>query len=438
MDPLDNPIDPADDKGGNPAFTYNAERVIGNGSFGIVYQATVVETQDSVAIKKVFQDKRYKNRELHIMKELNHPNVVTLRHAFYTNGERPDELFLNVVMDYMSDTVYRIVKHYTKQKLQVPLLLCKLYTYQVCRALSYLHNLGEGNVSYICSRYYRAPELIFGASEYTCVIDMWSTGCVLAEMILGSPLFPGESGVDQLVEVIKVLGTPTKEQLLAMNPNYTEFKFPQIKAHAWQKVFRSKTAPDAIDFIGCLLRYDPALRTGATQSLTHIFFDELRLKSTTLPAGTFSREAPEKPLPPLFDFSPEELIAFSRVPDACIAGEHDIEEFLSEDVEVGDAVATAAIWGREETLKKLLAANPQIVNEDIPLLHLAAHHCQLKVVKWLIEEGGYRDKIETLDSKGKTPLQTVEERKLGRFLREETVGYLREALEKTKSVKKKK
>lgn len=66
------------------SFTYNAERVVGNGSFGVVFQATVNETNQQVAIKKVYQDKRYKNRELQIMKELFHPNVITLKHAFYT------------------------------------------------------------------------------------------------------------------------------------------------------------------------------------------------------------------------------------------------------------------------------------------------------------------------------------------------------------------
>ena len=95
---------------------------------------------------------------------------------------------------------------------------------------------GEPNVSYICSRYYRAPELIFGATNYTPSIDIWSAGCVMAELMLGQPLFPGESGVDQLVEIIKILGTPTKEQIKSMNQNYTEFKFPSIKAHPWTKV----------------------------------------------------------------------------------------------------------------------------------------------------------------------------------------------------------
>lgn len=67
-------------------------------------------------------------------------------------------------------------------------------------------------------------------------LDVWSAGCVLAELLLGQPIFPGDSGVDQLVEIIKVLGTPTRDQIKEMNPNYTEFKFPQIKSHPWQKV----------------------------------------------------------------------------------------------------------------------------------------------------------------------------------------------------------
>lgn len=73
-------------------------------------------------------------------------------------------------------------------------------------------------------------------NKITSRIDVWSAGCVLAELLLGQPIFPGDSGVDQLVEIIKVLGTPTRDQIKEMNPNYTEFKFPQIKSHPWQKV----------------------------------------------------------------------------------------------------------------------------------------------------------------------------------------------------------
>lgn len=73
-----------------------------------------------------------------------------------------------------------------------------------------------------------------------CTLDIWSAGCVMAELMLGQPIFPGDSGVDQLVEIIKVLGTPTRDQIREMNPNYQEFKFPQIKAHPWSKVCLSQ------------------------------------------------------------------------------------------------------------------------------------------------------------------------------------------------------
>ena len=119
---------------------------------------------------------------------------------------------------------------------------------------------GEPNVAYICSRFYRAPELIFGATDYTTAIDVWSHGCVFAELLLGSPIFPGNSGVDQLVEIIKVLGTPTKDELKSMNPNYQEFKFPQIKAHTWKSIFKPSTPEDAIQLVGKLLEYVPTKR----------------------------------------------------------------------------------------------------------------------------------------------------------------------------------
>jgi serine/threonine protein kinase len=157
---------------------------------------------------------------------------------------------------------------------------------------------GESNIAYICSRYYRAPELIFGATDYTTAIDTWSYGCVFAELLLGQPLFPGESNVDQLVEIIKVVGTPTREEIQAMNQNYTEFKFPQIKAHPWAKVFRSKAPPEAVDLISKLLPYTPDKRLTPLQSCAHPFFDELRDPRTQLPNA--------RPLPQLFDFTPEE------------------------------------------------------------------------------------------------------------------------------------
>lgn len=317
-------------EGSGTTVSYNAERIIGNGSFGVVFQATVVQTGEVVAIKKVLQDKRFKNRELQIMKQLSHPHVVGLKHCFYSNGEKPDELYLNLVLEFVPDTVYRVARAFHKKKEYMPILYVKLYAYQLCRSLAYIHGLGichrdikpqnllidhergilklcdfgsakilksgEPNVSYICSRYYRAPELIFGATFYTTTIDVWSMGCVMAELMLGQPLFPGESGVDQLVEIIKVLGTPTRQQIEAMNPNYTEFKFPQINTSDWSTVFRPETPQIGVELTSTVLKYEPTNRLTPLQCCIHPFFDEIREEGKRLPNG---RELP----PFLFELS---------------------------------------------------------------------------------------------------------------------------------------
>jgi len=88
-------------------ISYSAERIIGNGSFGVVFQATVVETGEIVAIKKVLQDKRFKNRELQIMRQMvknPHSNIVGLKHCFYSQGDKPDELYLNLVLEFVPET----------------------------------------------------------------------------------------------------------------------------------------------------------------------------------------------------------------------------------------------------------------------------------------------------------------------------------------------
>ncbi|BFZ13840.1 hypothetical protein BsWGS_16878 [Bradybaena similaris] len=314
--------------------SYTDAKVIGNGSFGVVYQAKLTETGELVAIKKVLQDKRFKNRELQIMRRLEHQNIVKLKYFFYSTGEKKDEVFLNLVLEFVPETVYRVARHYSKSKQTIPILYIKLYMYQLFRSLAYIHSQGvchrdikpqnllldpetgvlklcdfgsakvlvrgEPNVSYICSRYYRAPELIFGATDYTCQIDVWSAGCVLAELLLGQPIFPGDSGVDQLVEIIKVLGTPTREQIREMNPNYSEFKFPQIKAHPWSKVFRPRTPQEAVILVSRLLEYTPSGRMTPLEACAHAFFDELRDPAIRLPSG--------RELPLLFNFTPTELL----------------------------------------------------------------------------------------------------------------------------------
>ena len=205
--------------------------MVGHGSFGAVFLARVVETEELVAIKKVLQDKRFKNRELQIMRQLMkqpHPYIVLLRHYFISKGSKEDDVYLNLVLEYIPETLYSVAKQYagSKAKESMPIMSVKLYMYQLARALAHIHGMGvchrdikpqnllvdpsrhilklcdfgsakalvrgEPNVAYISSRYYRAPELIFGCTDYTTAIDVWSQGCVLAELLLGGAIFPGE------------------------------------------------------------------------------------------------------------------------------------------------------------------------------------------------------------------------------------------------------
>jgi len=318
-------------------INYDAQRMIGHGSFGAVFLARVAETNEIVAIKKVLQDRRFKNRELQIMRQVSkqpHPYVVNLCHHFVTKGPKHDDVYLNLVLEYVPETVYSVQRQYNRNKENFPIPLVKVYMYQLSRALAHIHGMGichrdikpqnllvdparqilklcdfgsakvlmkgEPNIAYICSRYYRAPELIFGSTDYNTAVDVWSQGCVMAEMLKGSPLFPGASGVDQLVEIIKVLGTPSKEELRAMNPNYQEFRFPQIRPHPWATIFRASVPADAIDLARIMLSYTPSRRCRAIEACGHPFFNDLRSPTAVMPDGT--------PMPQvMFQFTEEEL-----------------------------------------------------------------------------------------------------------------------------------
>ncbi|CDH53318.1 pkinase-domain-containing protein [Lichtheimia corymbifera JMRC:FSU:9682] len=140
---------------------YSNYKVAGNGSFGVVYQAKLLRTGEEVAIKKVLQDRRFKNRELQIMRSVCHPNIVALKAFFYSHGDvkkQKDEVYLNLVLEYIPETVYRASRHYAKAKQTMPMLLVKLYTYQLLRSLAYIHSLG------ICHRDIKPQNLLLDPS----------------------------------------------------------------------------------------------------------------------------------------------------------------------------------------------------------------------------------------------------------------------------------
>ncbi|SOS76531.1 glycogen synthase kinase 3 [Plasmodium sp. gorilla clade G1] len=344
----------------SPNKSYKLGNIIGNGSFGVVYEAICIDTSEQVAIKKVLQDPQYKNRELMIMKNLNHINIIYLKDYYYTESFKKNEknIFLNVVMEYIPQTVHKYMKYYSRNNQSLPMFLVKLYSYQLCRALSYIHSkfichrdlkpqnllidprthtlklcdfgsaknllAGQRSVSYICSRFYRAPELMLGSTNYTTHIDLWSLGCIIAEMILGYPIFSGQSSVDQLVRIIQVLGTPTEDQLKEMNPNYADIKFPDVKSKDLRKVFPKGTPDEAINLITQFLKYEPLKRLNPIEALADPFFDELRDPCIKLPKYIDK-------LPELFNFCKEEIQEMSMECRRKIIPKNVYEEFLMVD-----------------------------------------------------------------------------------------------------------
>ncbi|GAA5883574.1 hypothetical protein JCM3774_002849 [Rhodotorula dairenensis] len=299
------------DSGWSLQIVYAEREVIGKGSFGVVMRTELYSDTEQgtgvVALKRTRQDRRFKCREMQIISAVSHPNIVKLLYYWYEADE--GDLELNLMFEFLPETLYLLYRSYVKRGQDFPAILVKLYLYQLLRGLAYLHARGichrdikpqnllvdpgtgrlviidfgsakalkpdEPNVSYTASRFYRAPELLFGSNEYDYAIDVWSAGCVLAELITGEVLFPGASAIDQISVIMRILGTPTREQIRSMNPAYHETNFQKFEPVSLKQII-PLAPPEQISLLAALLRYEPKKRLTAIEALVHPFFDELR------------------------------------------------------------------------------------------------------------------------------------------------------------------
>ncbi|GAA5983562.1 hypothetical protein JCM10908_000336 [Rhodotorula pacifica] len=334
------------DSGRSVQLVFIETNCVGEGSFGVVNRAELYSDNEQetgvVALKRTRQDKRFKCREMQIISAVLHPNIVKLRYYWYEADDGSDDLYLNLMFEYLPETLYRLYRSYVKRRQWFPDILIKLYVYQLLRGLNYLHARGichrdikpqnllvdpdtgrlviidfgsakvlkpdEPNVSYTASRYYRAPELIFGSTEYDLAIDLWSVGCILAELINGEVLFPGTSGLDQIVAIIKILGTPTREQIRAMNKCYHETSFPKFEPVNLKKIL-PRASPEHLSLLSSLLRYEPEKRLTAIEALSHNVFDDLRRGNGSTRDGAWQLRLPggKQVKVDLFDFTDFEL-----------------------------------------------------------------------------------------------------------------------------------
>lgn len=324
---------------------------IGEGAFGTVVEAVLAAADDAgqpagpqlgpFAIKRVLAQTEYKCRELEILRTVSHPNIVSLQYFFDKRSLADGEMYQNLVMECLPSNLQNEIKYYRKSKYTIPYPHMKAYTFQLTRAMLYLHGFNishrdikpsnilvdpatvrlkicdfgsakqlepnQPSVSYICLRYYRAPELIVGCTVYSTKIDIWGLGCVIAEMFLGKPIFQGQESELQLKEISKLLGPPPKTFFFKSNPQYrgnmysTKLFSCSIKER-FEQIF-SNSPPDVIDLLLKVLVYDPEFRASARSVLVHPFFDEL--KRDNFPV--YPRGAKEPIKLNLYDFSSFEL-----------------------------------------------------------------------------------------------------------------------------------
>ena len=255
---------------------------MGKGTFGSVFKANHKETGEVVAIKRL--DLTSYSKELEILKMIKHPNCIELRDHYKNVWEGKPKLY--IVMDFVPMTLYDQIKYMRIIEKVMPNLMLKLLSYQLLRSVAYIHSKGichrdikpqnillngKTKVLKLCdfgnskqlvrglpnhpivgTRYYRAPEQILGNEYYGTKVDVWAVGCVIAEMMLGKPIFRGETEGSQLEAIMKVLGTPSRNDVNAMNPHYRN-SLPKFEPKPWREVFNNSISDEAINFVDQLL-----------------------------------------------------------------------------------------------------------------------------------------------------------------------------------------
>jgi len=323
------------------------DKKLGAGAFGTVYRGRLPSSR-VVAIKQVAQDEHYCNHEAEICRLLaggNHPNVVDVMGFYFTDDGR--KRIMNLVMEYVPQSMRTVLSFLSRRDMRMKVSRVRIYMFQLARALLFLHHHnvlhrdikpenilinpethelkladfgsakcivpGRKNVTYICSRFYRAPELILDRELYGPGVDVWAFGCILAEVAMGGPFFVGTDNVSQLVEIIRVLGSVTTADAEAMPalPGNTlgEFSFPHRAQKPWPQALttslpsgkrvRTSFGPSYESLLDSVLKWRPSNRFTAAQILAHPFFHELRASS-----------GHQEVLPPqIFDSTDEERAA---------------------------------------------------------------------------------------------------------------------------------
>ncbi|XP_036264738.1 cyclin-dependent kinase 7 isoform X5 [Pipistrellus kuhlii] len=250
------------------AKRYEKLDFLGEGQFATVYKARDKNTNQIVAIKKIKLGHRSEAkdginrtalREIKLLQELSHPNIIGLLDAF---GHKSN---ISLVFDFMETDL---------EDLKPNNLLLDENGVLKLADFGLAKSFGSPNRAYthqVVTRWYRAPELLFGARMYGVGVDMWAVGCILAELLLRVPFLPGDSDLDQLTRIFETLGTPTEEQWpdMCSLPDFVTFKsFPGVPL---PHIF-SAAGDDLLALIQGLFLFNPCTRITATQALKTKYF----------------------------------------------------------------------------------------------------------------------------------------------------------------------
>uniref|UniRef100_A0A8C1QWK3 mitogen-activated protein kinase n=1 Tax=Cyprinus carpio TaxID=7962 RepID=A0A8C1QWK3_CYPCA len=248
---------------------YTSLKPVGSGAYGTVCSATDQKTKEKVAIKKLYRPfqslihAKRAYRELRLLRHIQHDNAYwNIPVDVNTVADIHDE------MTVITDVLFQDLK---PSNLAVDENCeLKILDFGLAR-----HTETE-MTGYVVTRWYRAPEVIFNWMHYTQTVDVWSAGCILAEMITGEVLFPGTDSIDQLKKILNLTGTPNSTLVQKMQSKDAQSyvrSLPVQKKKAFKEVF-SGMDPNAIDLLEGMLVLDPEVRLTAENSLSHPYLSE--------------------------------------------------------------------------------------------------------------------------------------------------------------------
>ncbi|XP_058640316.1 cyclin-dependent kinase 11B isoform X2 [Onychostoma macrolepis] len=282
---------------------------IEEGTYGVVYRAKDKKTDEIVALKRLKMEKEKEGFPITSLREINtilkaqHPNIVTVREIVV--GSNMDKIY--IVMNYVEHDLKSLM-----ETMKQPFLPGEVKTLmiQLLRGVRHLHDnwilhrdlktsnlllshkgilkIGDFGLAreygsplkpytpVVVTLWYRSPDLLLGAKEYSTAVDMWSVGCIFGELLTQKPLFPGKSEIDQINKIFKDLGSPSEK----IWPGYSELPavkkmtFTEYPYNNLRKRFGALLSDQGFDLMNKFLTYCPAKRISADEALKHEYFRE--------------------------------------------------------------------------------------------------------------------------------------------------------------------